>query len=109
MKGAMMKIFGYVLIVVGIAALMGAVWPVLLIGLGLIVVANSITARAWNKKVDTVMEKGASWKKQGVWLRLAWPSLHRAEPEEESKAEPAAEPAAEPEAGAKQDPAAPAS
>jgi hypothetical protein len=100
-----MKIIGYVLIVVGIAALLGAVWPIILIGLGLIVVAHSISARSWNKKVDTVMEKGTTWKNEGMWLRLSWPSFHRAEPEAkaEPKAEAPQEPAAEPEA--KQDPA----
>lgn len=51
------------------------------------VLANAIPARTWNRKVDEAKEKGSTWKRDGVWFRLAWPSLHRAEAPEEKPAD----------------------
>lgn len=85
MKGVVMKIMGYLLIAVGVAALLNVVWPVIIIGLGLAILAHSVSARTWNKKVDSVKEKSTNWKKDGVWLRLSWPTLHRAETQESSE------------------------
>lgn len=62
-KGDEMKILGFILIAVGIGALLNVIWPVIFIGIGLVVLARSMSVKPLRK--------------EGMWVWLGWPTFKR--------------------------------
>ena len=58
-----MKILGFILIAVGIGALVNVIWPVIFIGIGLAVLARSMSVKPPRK--------------EGMWVWLGWPTFKR--------------------------------
>ncbi len=58
-----MKILGFLLIGVGLAALLSVVWPVIAIGAGVVILASTVSGRPEAK--------------EGVGIWLTWPTFFR--------------------------------